>query len=601
MALKWKLVPTARHKKCVNSDTLCGVYIGNGCRKCPKCKMVQPPPKKRKRGDNSGGERKKLREIANGDPNKVYHVGNLVNVFWERHKCWTSGRITGSEHPGLGPVEYIINIFNENQTDAFWTVKVCASHMKKIRKIKNIKKYSFEDNMQWFFDSYRQKKFQAIYKDYPHGFYDENTQNYINLKRMWTTQHFEKRMLGIIEDNPGVYSKYLKDFTPHEPELADEFKDLKKGDIIKYTKPSGTVTYMAEVNKILKHVNPKYSSVWLTFIDRKTGEKSNRCHVWEPHLNYNYFKYQIFYEENGCKRPYGVEQCQKLRKFLFEAFEDAKKADKQRIVKITTFKTPNYMYEFILHLQMINKDKFEISGSFQRNMETGVKRSIYIEKIKSPRKKELKHYKADIIRAIGKHDWTWMNSEDTKKELQNVQHPAGIRLLGCTKFNKPFTDLSAREKFYDDFNVEAYINRRYHGTHSNNLFSILHPLGGFAMAREANGKCYGHGIYFGKSPYWVYDNGYAPQGVRNLRCIIVADIITGKILNKSTDSHHRNACLTKGTSDIGYNDANNIDTSCVLNAEKFELSGGSSTRNIDVIWYDRCKTDINITHVLWYK
>lgn len=600
MALKWKLVPTARHKKCVNSDTLCGVYIGNGCRKCPKCKMVQPPPKKRKRGDNSGGERKKLKEIANGDPNKVYNVGNLVDVFWERHKCWTSGRITRSEHLG-GPVKYIINIFNENQTDAFWIVKVSATHMKKIRKIKNIKKYSFEDNMQWFFDSYRQKNFQAIYKDYPHGFYDENTQNYINLKRMWTTQHFEKKILRIIENNPGVYSKYLKDFTPHKHVLADEFSGLSIGDIIKYTKPSSTVTYMAEVNRIIKHVDPKYSSVWLKFIDRQTGEKANRCHVWDTFLKYKHFKYQIFYEENGVKKPYGVEQCQQLCKFIVDSCEDARKADKQKIVRVTTFDTSNFMYEFILHIQWLKNDTFKVSGSFQKNIDTGVKRSIYLEKIQIPKVKQLKDYKADIIRAIGKHDWTWMNSEDTKQELQNVQHPHDVRLLGCTKFNKPFADLTARKKFYENFNIEVHVKRRYHGTHSNNLFSILHPLGGFAMATEANGKCYGHGIYFGKSPFWVCDNGYAPQGVKNLRCIIVADIISGKLLHKSTDTHHRNACLTMGTSNIGYSDVNNINTSCVLNAEKFELSGGSSSRNIDVIWYDRCKTDINITHVLWYK
>ena len=82
MAQRWKLIPTARHKKCVNNDTLCGVYIGNGSKTCPKCKMIQPQ-KKRKCDDTDTSTTSKKRRfwrnkrwtiIGLGNPNRVYMI-----------------------------------------------------------------------------------------------------------------------------------------------------------------------------------------------------------------------------------------------------------------------------------------------------------------------------------------------------------------------------------------------------------------------------------------------------------------------------------------------------------------------------------------------
>ena len=39
----------------------------------------------------------------------------------------------------------------------------------------------------------------------------------------------------------------------------------------------------------------------------------------------------------------------------------------------------------------------------------------------------------------------------------------------------------------------------------------------------------------------------------------------------------------------------------VFDKQNFELTGGSIQREIHVVWYDKCRTDINIKGVLFYK
>ena len=144
--------------------------------------------------------------------------------------------------------------------------------------------------------------------------------------------------------------------------------------------------------------------------------------------------------------------------------------------------------------------------------------------------------------------------------------------------------------------------RVYHGTWARNLFPILHPMGGFAMARESNGKAYGQGVYFANSPEWVVDQGYAPGtnfDGSTLKCIIGAQIIASKNLCSGTDTMHRNASVREATSTI--RSPSNTSSSTKFDGKQFEVTGGNSSRSIHVVWYDRCKTDINITHVLWYK
>ena len=118
------------------------------------------------------------------------------------------------------------------------------------------------------------------------------------------------------------------------------------------------------------------------------------------------------------------------------------------------------------------------------------------------------------------------------------------------------------------------------------------------MASESNGKCYGQGIYFAESPHWVHDNGYCPAGgSENIRCILVCDVLLGKRIIQSTETWHKNASVRGNTSEMGQASTDGT----TFDSNKFELTGGSTTRSIHVVWYDKCRTDINIKGVLFYK
>ena len=263
----------------------------------------------------------------------------------------------------------------------------------------------------------------------------------------------------------------------------------------------------------------------------------------------------------------------------------------------------NFTYNLVMKRRAYNgingNDVYNFAGSYQENMETHVQREMFVEPLIKPKPKELSSYKSTIMSVVGnQHDWMWLDSAEAKQEFSTTKHPSNLKLLGCTKFNTPWNDLTARKKFYDTYNVDYEQRICYHGTYMRNLFPILHPMGGFAMASESNGKCYGQGVYFANSPYWVNDNGYAPAGQDRLRCIIVAQVLCGKSISKGTDTWHRNAFVAGRTSELSRSDS---PSGVSYNGSSFELTGGNNTRSIHVVWYDRCKTDINITHVLWYR
>jgi len=271
----------------------------------------------------------------------------------------------------------------------------------------------------------------------------------------------------------------------------------------------------------------------------------------------------------------------------------------------------NFTYRIELEVYTIvkqdsngNKHRYRYWTASQTNTKTNVKRSLYIGSLKKPQEKKLVDYKAKIENVIGNsHHWQWLDAEAARADplCSGVKHPNPNRLkfLGMTKFHNDFVDLKQRMNFYSKFAVTVRQERLYHGTYMRNLFPILHPLGGFAMASESNGKCYGQGIYFAESPDWVYDNGYCPSSsIDNIRCVLICDVLLGKKLIQSTDTWHKNASVRGNTSELG---SGSSDDGITFKPGEFELTGGSTTRNIHVVWYDKCRTDINIKGVLFYK
>lgn len=644
MAQRWKLIPTARHKKCVNSDTLCGVYIGNGSKKCPKCNMVQPM-KKRKREDTDTSTNNKKKRWQNkwwtiiglGNTNKVYKDGQNVKIYWEKYDKWVQGKIFSKENDfytvridfnvdrkeGIKQMYKNIDIewdkvnFGQDITEYgplfHFYIKVTALHLKPAEMVFThadalndvcADAGVIENEMQLFFNNFKDKNWDALKTSFPGIFLCTRNNKVV-------VQYSVDYGCGVPHDDDDYFyhvlqdkcsdliSKYLGQFRKHENTMHDRFKGLKAGNHIQFY-----VNGILKVGKILKLfpcLNPIRSSIKTSIdLDKPT---TNIHWLYADNERFKpWVKYQFFYEEMGSQRPYSFESCIELNKHLIIFLENSQ-PNKRNTLTVHKYQIHSHKYEIVINLLRTDDSSvhYSFAGSFQQNIETKVERKVTIHHIIPPKIKELSDYKKDIIRSIGKHHVQWLDAKDASDDLgSEILQPRNVRFIGCTKFKKEFTNLLQRKKFYDNFNIETRLIRRFHGTHSKNLFSILHPLGGFAMATEANGKCYGQGIYFAKSPQWVYENSYAPQGVSNLRCIIVANIICGKELQQSTDTWHRNASLVKSTSSIRYNERGDI-TGAVLDSNKFELTGGCSSRNIDVVWYDRCKTDINITHVLWYK
>lgn len=636
MATKWKLIPTPRYKKCANTDTLCGVYIGNGSRICPKCKMQQPPPKKRKRKDNNA-ERKKLKI------EEVFSIGEYAGVYWtddtllmckiikiskdkkhchvrfclsEPQKCYWQSVYDGEE------IDWTWNGYYDN---TYWVYKV---EMTKLRKPTNvfrdnmtISTKDFKDMLKKFLKNFQEKKWNEMRDSYPTYILSDIVSHdgqrelislgdlNIDITKLYDPGFHSPEDENILEgfyeilqeQTTTLQKKYFGDVIKHKKTCHNCFKGLRVGNIIKFIDSLNFGNkQIGEIQEMISCFDNENSKVKVKF-GHDTNEKTIYFTPPGKHSYFPWIKYQFFYEEMGSPRPYDFDTCVTLNKKLINIIHETPLDD--RTAKTFDINIPASFnkFHYNIHISVTRKvNGYSFKGSYQLNIETDRQRRVTIHHVKLPKLKVIDDYKEDIIRMVGKHDWEWLNPDDASKEI-DVVHPLTLRFLGCNKFKTPFANLPERKKFYDNFNIETSIQRRFHGTHSRNLFNILHPLGGFANAETANGKCYGHGIYFAKSPRWVYGNGYAPQGVANLRCVIVANIICGKQLQRSTDSHHTNASLIRSTSSIKYNESSDRSDGCILDTANFELTGGCATRDIDVVWYDRCKTDINITHVLWYK
>lgn len=594
MALRWKLVPTLRHKLCPN--TICAVYIGNGCRKCPKCKTVQPVTTKRKRSDTTSTPRKKKTPQADGNTSATYRNGDRVKVFWERYKRWTWGRVSAvydtsnSSVLGRTYAVKVLGLRDDSATDTWgkWYIQyVPNTHLKRRLSDDSLAETGTRTDI--------------LYKDI------DQVKSELGPPGL---QHLKESVMPYptCACLPCM-SKYFDAVYSGPKTMSHDLKNLKVGTVIK-TDATGSYGTLCEVTELHPCRNPEHSSIMIRNIeidDRNFGSKTRmkKGHKW--------YHYSIHFEDNG-RHSYFHDTTAHFQERIYDMCDTADKVceagDKSNPAKSGVndafdYDMNNFTYRIELEVYTViddnNNKKYRYWTASQTNIKTKVKRALYIGSLKKPVQKQLIDYKAKIEDAIGKtHDWKWLNAEDAGKDslLTGVKHPTRLRFLGMTKFNKDFVDIDARQNFYSDFNVTVRQERLFHGTFMRHLFPILHPLGGFAMASESNGKCYGQGIYFAESPHWVHDNGYCPAGVDQIRCVLICDVLLGKRLINSTDTWHKNASVRGNTSEEG----SSSDTSAVVfNSNKFELTGGSTTRSIHVVWYDKCRTDINIKGVLFYK
>ena len=592
MAQRWKLVPTLRHKQCVETS-FCGVYIGNGCRKCPKCKTVQPVTTKRKRSGSPVKARKKKTPQADGNPTTIYRTGDKVKVFWERYKRWTWGHI-GAVYSDSNGRSYAVKLIGikSDRVGVIWE-KWCLQFVKSTHLKRRLTDNLLAENT---------VRADVLYKDLAQV---KSELGPIMLK------HKEEASIPYptCACLPCMQKYYDVVYTGPKT-MAPSLKNLKKGMIIKTSTVNnyGTLCEVVDINPCR---NNNHSSVLVKNIELDDKNSGAQARMTKDH---RWYHYTIHFEDNGRHQYFHdttahfqerlYDMCEKADKKV-ELLGDLSNPAKLGVKDAFDYDMNNFTYRIELEVYTViddnNNKKYRYWTASQMNSKTRVKRQLYIGSLKKPVQKQLVDYQAKIEDVIGKvHDWKWFNADDAGKDplCANVKHPTRLRFLGMTKFNKDFVDLNTRQTFYSDFNVTVRQERLYHGTFMRNLFPILHPLGGFAMASESNGKCYGQGIYFAESPHWVHDNGYCPAGVDNIRCVLICDVLLGKRIINSTDTWHKNASVRGNTSEeSGSGSPSNV----VFKPENFELTGGSTTRSIHVVWYDKCRTDINIKGVLFYK
>ena len=353
---------------------------------------------------------------------------------------------------------------------------------------------------------------------------------------------------------------------------------LKKGSII--TVKKGIEYEEAEIIELFPCADPKYSYFKVNTFESNSKFKLNAKHTW--------CVYNIEFND-GTWKPYHAKDSFTVVSHIFNNFI----IDKSPYTKFTHAMN-DYVYEIDVQLDKIvwNTDNIQIVGT-QRNTTTNVVREIRFVRVQKPKAKTIKDFKEVIERKMGKHEGVWLNKEDTEKRFRGSILHDGYKLLGCFKLNRADNKKTITERlaFYKSHGIECKIKKLFHGTYQKNLYPILHPMGGFAMASETNGKAYGHGIYFASQPKYCINNGYAPAENDNLRCIIACDVIVGKTLDSSTDSDLKNADVRTG----------NSSNSIAFHAKKFALTGGSSSGTITVVFYDKIQTDIHITEVLWYR
>lgn len=598
MALRWKLVPTLRHKLCPN--TICAVYIGNGCRKCPKCKTVQPVTTKRKRSDSPSKARKKKTPQTDGNTSATYRNGDRVKVFWERYKRWTWGRVSAvydtsnSSVSGRTYAVKVLGLRDDSATDTWgkWYIQYVSNT--------HLKRRSSDDSL-----AETGTRTDILYKDIDQVKSELGPPGLQHLK--------ESAMPYPTCACSPCMSKYFDAVYSGPKTMSRDLKNLKVGTVIK-TDATGSYGTLCEVTELHPCRNPEHSSIMIRNIEIDDRNFGSKTRMKEGH---KWYHYSIHFEDNG-RHSYLHDTTAHFQERLYDMCEkadsyaatgDRSNPGKLGVNDAFDYDMNNFTYRIELEVYTNvkldsdgNKHKYRHWTASQTNLGTGVKRSLYIGSLKKPVQKELKDYKAKIEDAIGSsHHWLWLNAADARADplCSGVKHPNRLRFLGMTKFYNDFVDLGARQDFYKKFAVTTRPERLFHGTYMRNLFPILHPLGGFAMASESNGKCYGQGIYFAESPHYVHDNGYCPSsGSDNIRCILVCDVLLGKPLINSTDTWHKNASVRGNTSEIG---SGLSDDGTTFDSNKFELTGGSTTRSIHVVWYDKCRTDINIKGVLFYK
>ena len=599
MAQRWKLVPTLRHKQCPN--TMCGVYIGNGCRKCPKCNTVQPNAPKRKRTSSPSKARKKKAASADGNPNATYRCGDKVKVFWERYKRWTWGKISAvytTSNSSVSGRTYAVQVFGLRDGNLAGPWK--EWHLQYVPNT-HLKRRLTDDDL-----AMNTVRSDVLYKDI------------VQVKSELGPPGLHHRKEAAMPYPtcaclPCMRKYYNHIFTGPKA-LCNDLVNLKVGMIIR-TNVYNSYDTLMEVVSLDPCRNPEFSSVRV-----RNCEPDSRNFKSEHRLKKGdkWYHYTIHFEDNG-KQRYFHDTTAHFQERIYALCDEADKICNQDMSNRANNKKPasdafdydmnNFTYR--IELQVYTQVKLDSNGNKHRyrywdgsqtNTKTKVKRTLYIGSLKKPKEKNLTDYKDKIEGVIGNsHHWQWLDADTARADplCSTVKHPRRLKFLGATKFYNDFVDLDKRIDFYNKFSVIVRQERLYHGTYMRNLFPILHPLGGFAMASESNGKCYGQGIYFAESPDWVYDNGYCPSsGIDNIRCVLICDVLLGKKLTNSTDTWHKHASVRGNTSELG-SGAN--DDGVKFQPSNFELTGGSTTRNIHVVWYDKCRTDINIKGVLFYK
>ena len=283
-----------------------------------------------------------------------------------------------------------------------------------------------------------------------------------------------------------------------------------------------------------------------------------------------------------------------------QTFIDLEKNFNLNSIASTKNVSKNFAYEMDVDINNIKWDTNNIQAiGTQRNTETGVVREIRFVRNQKPKQKTIENFTSVIEKTMGKHDGVWLNNVDaiTRFEQDMGNHKTikhnEYNLLGCFKLARADNKKALQDRlaYYKSHGIECSIKKLFHGTYQQNLYPIIHPMGGFAMASETNGKAYGQGIYFGIDPKYCINNGYAPPENDRLRCVIACDVIVGKKLDNGTDSSLKNASVRTGSSS----------NSVTFNPKDFELTGGSSSGSITVVFYDKIQTDIHITDVLWYR
>lgn len=567
MATRWKLVPTKRHKQCASSS--CDVYIGNRSRKCPKCSFVQPFSKKRKKsGDAPKAKRKKKEEVADGVLQK-YYAGDRIYVFWVRKKCWVWATVESVRN--LGGV----------LKDRTYTARLASVFQDE----------TFQTGVNYYLENvnYQQMK---IRKRFFKGDKSEKDCTYFLIKDLWTIPYTtsgqrETRIKHPTCDCNSCMSKYHNRINPAG--TRSMFKtfndlDLKIGSVVTVQTSNGYDK--SEIIEIKPCVEPKYS-----FFKVKTFETMQKYN-----LNFKkpWFVYEIEFKD-GTWKKYSPRDSNDIVAHIYNKFH----MNKLPYTKFT-HKMNNFLYEIDVDMKKIKWDIYGIQlVGTQRNTETNVVREIRFVRNQKPKEKKMLDFTSVIEKTMGKHNGVWLNNVDaiTRFEQDMGKHKSikhnNYKLLGCFKLARADNKKALQDRlaYYKSHGIECSIKKLFHGTYQQNLYPIIHPMGGFAMASESNGKAYGHGIYFGIDPSYCIDNGYAPPENDRLRCVIACDVIVGKKLDNGTDSSLKNASVRTGSSS----------NSVTFNPKDFELTGGSSSGSITVVFYDKIQTDIHITDVLWYR